>query len=288
MACIEEAPEGYYIHVGNHKKIFAQVAGEGKQAIVLVHGWGLNHNMWKDYVPTLKDDYKVVAIDLRGFGKSSKPLTGYSYKTWADDISKVIECLELEHVTLAGYSLGGAIAMYYVSKGVKPAVERLALIAAAGPCMTKLRGRLEDESRKFLETQIKILEQDMRRGKKVDRREQVFQQFYQVPHINDKDWKWLTDMLWSASLQALLWAIKEMAKWDLTDALEQIAIGNQTRICHGLKDSLVPFTKAQEQHRRIKGSTLIPFENGHLLFYCEQEKLCNNLSGSQANLRRNF
>jgi non-heme chloroperoxidase len=110
--------------------------GPGKP-IVLIHGWGLDRVMWGRQVSYLTQrSYYVVAIDLRGFGDSNESLTDYSYQTWACDAGSIIAELGLEDVMLVGYSIGGAIAMHYVSKGIDPPVERLALMAAAGPCMT--------------------------------------------------------------------------------------------------------------------------------------------------------
>jgi len=61
----------------------------------VVHGWALNHEMWKFQIPYLKDNgYQVVAIDLRGFGNSDKPPAGYTYETWANDLGTVIEKLD--------------------------------------------------------------------------------------------------------------------------------------------------------------------------------------------------
>jgi pimeloyl-ACP methyl ester carboxylesterase len=134
--CVEEPPSKRCIEVENGVKIFAQVQGEGKP-IVLIHGWGLNHEMWNAQIPYLTEHgYKAVAVDLRGFGNSDKPVAVYDYDTWANDIGKVLEALDLQNVTLVGYSIGGAISMYYAATRSDPHVEKLALVAAAGPCVT--------------------------------------------------------------------------------------------------------------------------------------------------------
>jgi pimeloyl-ACP methyl ester carboxylesterase len=116
--------------------MFAEVVGSGKP-MLLVHGFGLTHEMWKYQIPYLKrHGYHVVSIDLRGFGYSKNVPAGYTYKTWAKDLGKAIDKFERDDVTLVGYSLGGAIAMYYMALHDDPPVERLALVAAAGPYMT--------------------------------------------------------------------------------------------------------------------------------------------------------
>ena len=117
-------------------KLFAEVVGRGKP-MLLVHGYGLNHRMWKYQIPYLKNNsYHVVSIDLRGFGDSKNMPATYTYDTWANDLSKAIDKFERRNVTLVGYSLGGAIAMHYMATHDDPPVKRLALVAAAGPYMT--------------------------------------------------------------------------------------------------------------------------------------------------------
>jgi pimeloyl-ACP methyl ester carboxylesterase len=116
--------------------MFAEVVGSG-EPIVLVHGFGLDHRMWQYQIPYLTSrGYHVVAVDLRGFGESSNMPASYTYDTWAKDLGKAIDKFERDDVTLVGYSLGGAIAMHYMTMHRNPPVERLALIAAAGPYMT--------------------------------------------------------------------------------------------------------------------------------------------------------
>lgn len=117
-------------------KMFAEVVGRGKP-MVLVHGFGLDHRMWKYQIPYLKNHgYHVVSIDLRGFGDSKDMPASYTYDTWANDLGKAIDKFERDDVTLVGYSLGGAIAMHYMATHDDPPVNRLALVAAAGPYMT--------------------------------------------------------------------------------------------------------------------------------------------------------
>ncbi|HYA33015.1 MAG TPA: alpha/beta hydrolase [Candidatus Bathyarchaeia archaeon] len=124
------------VKVGRGVKMFAEVEGKGKP-MMLVHGFGLTHEMWKYQIPYLTSrGYHVVAVDLRGFGESSNMPASYTYDTWAKDLGKAIDKFERDDVTLVGYSLGGAIAMHYMATHRNPPVERLALIAAAGPYMT--------------------------------------------------------------------------------------------------------------------------------------------------------
>lgn len=124
------------VKVARGVKMFAEVVGEGKP-MMLVHGFGLDHRMWRYQIPYLiRHGYHVVSIDLRGFGDSKNMPASYTYDTWADDLAKAIDKFDRDDVTLVGYSLGGAIAMHYLTAYDTPPVGRLALVAAAGPYMT--------------------------------------------------------------------------------------------------------------------------------------------------------
>ena len=83
--------------------------------VLFIHGWPLSHEMFEyQYMALHKNGYRGIGIDLRGFGRSDKPWTGYNYDVFADDIKQVISMLNLQGVTLVGFSMGGAIVMHYV------------------------------------------------------------------------------------------------------------------------------------------------------------------------------
>ena len=94
-------------------KIYYKVEGEGVP-IVLIHGGFGNHQEWHvgDYINSLKNNFKLVLVDLRGHGQSDKPHETKEYTTFSfcSDIIAVMDELELEKAHCWGYSLGGYIA----------------------------------------------------------------------------------------------------------------------------------------------------------------------------------
>lgn len=76
------------------------------ETVFLVHGWPLSHRIFEyQETPLICKGYRVVEIDLRGFGSSDKPACGYTYDRMADDIYAVVRALNLQNFTLAGYSM---------------------------------------------------------------------------------------------------------------------------------------------------------------------------------------
>lgn len=84
--------------------------GQG-EAVFLVHGLGASSHLWINQIRVLAAHYRVVAIDLRGFGRSSKPRAraAYSIDLMADDVIGVCRALELRRIHYLGVSMGGFI-----------------------------------------------------------------------------------------------------------------------------------------------------------------------------------
>src|SRR5882672_7465805 len=75
------------------------------QPVVLIHGYPLNGNSWeRQERELLAAGYRVISYDRRGFGQSSQPTVGYDYDTFAADLNRLLEHLELNDVVLAGFS----------------------------------------------------------------------------------------------------------------------------------------------------------------------------------------
>jgi pimeloyl-ACP methyl ester carboxylesterase len=89
--------------------------------VVLIHGWPLSGESFSEQVPVLAAaGYRVITYDRRGFGRSDKPLTGYTYDTLTEDLHKVLTELDLNDVTLVGFSMGGGeVARYFSEYGAE-------------------------------------------------------------------------------------------------------------------------------------------------------------------------
>ena len=84
--------------------------GQG-EPLVLVHGLGANSSLWVHQVRPFSDRFRVIALDLRGFGRSSKPMHAedYSIDLMTDDVIGVCHALELTSIHFLGTSMGGFI-----------------------------------------------------------------------------------------------------------------------------------------------------------------------------------
>ncbi len=108
-------------------------AGKGLIPVVLVHGFPFHSGVWDATVAALKDDYRVIAPDLRGFGQSGPATEVSSMSDFADDIHGLLDGLKLPKVTLFGHSMGGYVVLDFVKRYSKQ-VAGLGLISTrSGP-----------------------------------------------------------------------------------------------------------------------------------------------------------
>jgi pimeloyl-ACP methyl ester carboxylesterase/putative sterol carrier protein len=93
-------------------EISALVAGdEGADPLVLIHGLGATKASWLPIVAELARRHRVFAIDLPGFGSSSKPRGSYDAPWFADHVFRFLDMVGCEQAFVAGNSLGGRVAM---------------------------------------------------------------------------------------------------------------------------------------------------------------------------------
>ena len=80
--------------------------GEGDIALVFVHGYTNNKEIWEEQVSYFSSKYKVIAVDLPGFGKSSHNRTDWTMENYGKDIAGLVQKLNLNKVVLIGFSMG--------------------------------------------------------------------------------------------------------------------------------------------------------------------------------------
>lgn len=85
--------------------------GAGEPALVFVHGWANNKSVWDAQMAHFSKKYKVIAIDLPGFGESGYNRTNWTTASFGEDVAAVIRKLKLKKVVLVGFSLGAYVAI---------------------------------------------------------------------------------------------------------------------------------------------------------------------------------
>src|SRR5690606_33875532 len=102
-----QASEGVSLHV--------KIEGpeEAPMCFVLLHSLGMDHTFWSRVAPVLSETARVVTLDLRGHGKSSKPKGPYKVGDMAADVRAVLDSINCTEVIVAGASMGGCVALQF-------------------------------------------------------------------------------------------------------------------------------------------------------------------------------
>ena len=132
-------------------QLYYEDHGKGSP-VVLIHGWPLSGASWeKQTAALLAAGHRVITYDRRGFGRSSKPATGYHYDTFAADLDKLLKKLNLKKVALVGFSMGTGEVTRYLGKFGSSRVRKAVLIGTLGPYLVKAADNPEGVDRSVFE-----------------------------------------------------------------------------------------------------------------------------------------
>ena len=115
----------------NGVRLHYLIAGKG-DPVILLHGYAENSHMWRPLMAELAKSHTVIAPDLRGFGQSAKPITGYDKKTMAQDVHALAMSLGYHRTIVVGHDIGLMVAYAYAAQ-YAPEVDRIVLMDAFLP-----------------------------------------------------------------------------------------------------------------------------------------------------------
>lgn len=103
-------PGGRILHLPGGDMQVLEKGPRDAPPIVLLHCFSCSVAWWQRLIPFLDRDHRVIALDLRGFGGSEKPRSGYSMEDQAAFIAEALKRLGVHRATVVGHSLGGTVA----------------------------------------------------------------------------------------------------------------------------------------------------------------------------------
>lgn len=269
-----------YIKVGKENsgdiELYYEDHGSG-QPVVLIHGYPLSGASWEKQVPVLLEvGYRVITYDRRGFGKSSQPVTGYNYDTFAEDLHKLVAQLKLRDFTLVGFSMGGGEVARYMGKYDSKGVSKAVIIAGVPPYLLKTADNPEGVDGEVFAGIEKAVSAD---------RYAFFSGFFQNFYNSDQ---FLGKRVSEQAIQAS-WNIAAgcsptaslacVAAWH-TDFREDLArIDVPTLVIQGDADRILPIAASGARTAKlIKGSRLQVVKDGpHCITWTHAEEVNNGL-----------
>ncbi len=239
--------------------IHYQEKGNGTP-IVLIHGFSSSTYTWKDVFVPLSENYRVIAVDLKGFGFSDKPSGDYSRRTQAEIVSKFLNQIKIEKAWIAGNSMGGEVALNIALRHPEK-VQGLILIDSAG---VQAKGRtslapwylqtplLGSALTAFSLTSDKLIREGLEKSYFDDSKitEQHVETYYQPLTTRDGQ-------------AAVIQARKQFSLHPIENELSKIKA--PSLLLWGKDDEIIPVEAGRKMKSLIKGSKLVVFERcGHM------------------------
>jgi pimeloyl-ACP methyl ester carboxylesterase len=114
----------------NGVNLWYRVSGQG-EPVVQIHGAGFGHFNFDPVTPLLARRFRVIDYDMRGYGRSDRPLQRYDMEVWADDLAGLMDALGIQEAHVHGTSMGGMIAIVFAGKYPERTVSVVINCAAA-------------------------------------------------------------------------------------------------------------------------------------------------------------
>ncbi|WP_028295600.1 alpha/beta fold hydrolase [Olivibacter sitiensis] len=261
---------------GERIRLHYEDLGQG-QPIVFIHGWPSSHRMWEPQIGYfLEQGYRCIAYDRRGFGDSSRPLHGYSYDNFADDLHEIITQLALESVILVGFSMGGGEVARYFTRHGSSRISKAVLLGAVTPYLLATDDNPEGVDRAVFTDMIEEIKKD-----RPAFLENFFNDFFGLTMLHKAVSKPMLEyqrvIACMAAPHATVQCVKAFAETDFRGDLSNIDV--PTLIIHGDADKIVPVeASGNRTSELVANSQYILYPDApHGFFLTHKDKLNKHL-----------
>ena len=243
--------------------------GTGDMPIIFIHGFPFDKSMWEGQMELLRKTHRVIAYDIRGYGKSSAGEDEQSIRLFADDLLNFMDALNIEKAIVCGFSMGGYTLLSATSRYAK---RFEALILCDTQCIA--------DSTELKEKRNEIIAQ-VKAGKITDFTEtflgSVFctESMQLKPEIVEKARAIILNTS-PFTIAGGLAAISQ--RWETFTTLCEIKV--PTLILCGKEDNVTPVEQAEFMHKNIENSVLHIIENAGHMSNLEQPEQFNKYLGN--------
>jgi pimeloyl-ACP methyl ester carboxylesterase len=224
--------------------------------VVLLHGWGGQAASMTPLITGLREQYRIVAFDLPGFGGSSPPPVPWGTPEYAAFVEKAVASLGITRATFVGHSFGGRIALWLAAH-VPETVQALVLVDAAGikpPVTFRRRMRLIVYMTARMVLRLPVL------GAKGSALQERLAMRFGSP-----DYRAVSGVMRSTFVKTV--------NLDLSECMRAVAA--PTLLIWGEKDIETPIADGRKMERLIKGSRLIAVAGAGHFCYLDSPSFVN-------------
>lgn len=252
---MEPKSKGYNLSISvNDFDLSYDDVGEGNIPVIFLHGFPFDKTMWELQLEFLKFTYRLIACDIRGFGKSTDEYTPLSIDLFTDDLIKFMDKLQIEKAIVCGLSMGGYIALNAVKRFP---CKFVGLVLSDTQCIADTAGGKEKR--------YKVIEDIRENGASKFNEGFIKNVFHQDSPVNKKEIvEQLTEVVFANSQDIIIQGLMALAERSETcSSLDEINI--PTLILCGREDVVTPLAQSESMNAAIKGSKLQIIENaGHV------------------------
>jgi pimeloyl-ACP methyl ester carboxylesterase len=248
--------------------------GEGRTPIIFLHGFPFDKTMWEGQIEFLKSSYRLIACDVRGFGKSTDEKSPLSMSLFSDDLIEFMDKLEIDKAIICGLSMGGFITLNAV-KRFPDRFEALIL------CDTQCIADTFEVKEKRLATIAEIEKEGV-----TNFNDGFIKSVFHKDSLTDKKElvENLRSVVYANSPHIIIQGLLALAvRAETCSSLEKISV--PTLIICGREDAVTPLKQSEYLREHILGSTLKIIDNaGHVSNLEQPNEFNEHLSDFLINL----
>ncbi len=246
----------------NNIKINYEQKGEG-ELVVLLHGWGSNIKLFANLIELLSAKYKVVAMDMPGFGESEEPPSAWCVDDYVDFVIDFLKDMNAEKVTLLGHSFGGRVIIKLNSRKDLPfEINKVILVDSAGILPPK------SNKKSFRTYYYKFGKAVLSTGiaKKI------------APDALENFRKKMGSADYAAASPLMRQVLVKVVNEDLEPLLPNIKC--PTLLIWGVNDTATPLSDGEKMEKLIPDAGLVKLENAGHYSFLEQQFTFNRVMSS--------
>lgn len=242
------------ITVNNLTVSYIDAGPANSPSIIFIHGFPLNKFMWEKQIELLEENYRVIAYDIRGHGRTDSGSDTFSIELFVNDLVGMMDALKIDKTMLCGFSMGGYIAL----NAIERYPERFQALVL---CDTNCAADTPEGKEKRLKTIENIRENGIEKYTE-ESLKKLFSPLSFSKNLEEIDI--VRVMILNTSQNTLfktLHALAERTETCTTTNLLKMPV----LIIVGKEDEIAPTESALMMHERIKGSIISIIENaGHM------------------------